>query len=646
LGGGGFAKTYLAEDIDKLNEYCVVKQFAPQMQGTGPLRKAKELFEHEARQLQQLGEHPQIPTLFAYFEQDHCLYLVQQYIDGQNLLTELQRQGTFSEQKIRELLLDLLALLQEVHKQKVIHRDIKPENIIRRRDGKLVLIDFGASKQLTAKVINNPGTVIGSFGYAPLEQMQGGEAYPASDLYSLGVTCFYLLTGINPWELWKRQGYGWTTHWRQYLHQPVSQELGRIIDNMLKEDYQQRYHSATEVLQQLKPSFTPLSTSTQLLTNNKPSLSPTTPNQYQASRPSPQAKSLPVLETFPPSAVLKQKTRFNKKVLLGGALVLLVLVGTQIYSYTRYGLFPTNPIFAMIGLPGNAFLVRDLTGHSASVSFVTFSPDGNTLASASADKTIKLWNLGTGEQILTFKGHSDWVRSIAFSPDGNTLASAGYDKTIKLWNLTTQEEIRTLKGNFDSFSSVAFSPDGKTLASGSYDETIKLWDVATGEQIRTLKGHFHSVNSVAFSPDGNTLASGDGDNTIKLWNPTTGRQIHTLIGHSDLINSVAFSPDGKTLASGSFDKTIKLWDVATGEQIRTLKGHFNSVTSVAFNPDGKTLASGSFDETVKLWDITTGEQIRTLKGHSGWVNSVAFSPDGKTLASGSRDNLIKIWRIP
>jgi serine/threonine protein kinase len=160
LGGGGFGKTYLAEDIDKLNQKCVIKQFAPQVQGTGALQKATELFEQEARRLEQLGEHPQIPTLLAYFQADGRLYLVQQFIDGQDLLKELQQQGNFSEEKIRELLGDLLEILKIVHQEKVIHRDIKPENIIRRRlansplnqGGKkadLVLIDFGASKQVT-----------------------------------------------------------------------------------------------------------------------------------------------------------------------------------------------------------------------------------------------------------------------------------------------------------------------------------------------------------------------------------------------------------------------------------------------------------------------------------------------------------------
>ncbi|MFN6229758.1 MAG: protein kinase domain-containing protein, partial [Dolichospermum sp.] len=149
LGSGGFGKTYLAEDIDKLNTQCVIKQFAPQITGTNAFQKAKELFLQEAQQLEELGEHSQIPTLLAYFEENSRLYLVQQFIDGENLLQELENQGIFSESKIRALLQDLLTTLEVVHYYKIIHRDIKPENIMRRRsDGKLILIDFGASKQL------------------------------------------------------------------------------------------------------------------------------------------------------------------------------------------------------------------------------------------------------------------------------------------------------------------------------------------------------------------------------------------------------------------------------------------------------------------------------------------------------------------
>lgn len=282
LGGGGFGKTYLAEDIDKLNEKCVIKQFAPQAQGTAALQKATELFKQEARRLQQLGEHPQIPSLLAYFEEDSRLYLVQQFVDGQNLFEKLQQkllsQETFSEILIRDLLEDLLNILKIVHGYGVIHRDIKPENIIQRGDGKVVLIDFGASKLLTKTAMTARGTTIGSFGYASLEQMQGGEAYPASDLYGLGATCFHLLSGIHPWELWRSQGYGWVRNWQQHLKQPVTPKLSNIIDKLLQEDYQQRYQSTDEVYQDLhqlsQPIPTPAVAPTQLPKNKSDSKIP------------------------------------------------------------------------------------------------------------------------------------------------------------------------------------------------------------------------------------------------------------------------------------------------------------------------------------------------------------------------------------
>jgi len=250
---GGFGRTYLAEDTQKLNEICVIKQLAPKQSGTYALKKATELFIEEAKRLQDLGEHPQIPTLFAYFEDNGFLYLVQQFIKGENLLDELKQKGKYKETQIRELLLDLLPSLKFIHERQVIHRDIKPQNIMRRAsDGKLVLIDFGASKQLTTTVHTQIGTRIGTHGYSPLEQIQLGEAYPASDLFSLGATCFHLLTGVHPFNLWTRNGFSWVNNWRQHLPSPVSQELGKVLDKLLKIEIQERYQSADEVIKDLQ----------------------------------------------------------------------------------------------------------------------------------------------------------------------------------------------------------------------------------------------------------------------------------------------------------------------------------------------------------------------------------------------------------
>jgi WD40 repeat protein len=223
------------------------------------------------------------------------------------------------------------------------------------------------------------------------------------------------------------------------------------------------------------------------------------------------------------------------------------------------------------------------------------------------------------------EGHTNAVISMSFSPDGKTLASGSADKTIKLWNLKIGQEIGTLKGHTDYVNSVSFSPDSKTLASGSGDSTIKLWNLETEEEIRTLNGHTNAVNSVSFSPDGKTLASASYDKTIKLWNLKIGQEIRTLNGHTSAVISVNFSPDGKTLASGSVDSTIKLWNLETGQEIRTLNGHFNTVSSVSFSPDGKTLASSSYDSTIKLWNLPELEYKLTLdslmQNNCDWVRS-------------------------
>ena len=202
-----------------------------------------------------------------------------------------------------------------------------------------------------------------------------------------------------------------------------------------------------------------------------------------------------------------------------------------------------------------------------------FSPEGQILASNSGGTTIRLWDMDTGKQLHTLtvhekrvnnmSGDEDWVNNMLFSPDGKTLASSGgvwNDRTIRLWDVTTGQQRHTLIGHSPGYYSVSFSPDSKTLASSWHDGTIRLWDVNTGKHLHTFIGHEAGVNSVAFSPNGRTLASGSMDGIIRLWDIDTGKQLRPFTGHADSINSVAFSPDGQTLASGSRDGTVLLWE--------------------------------------------------------------------------------------
>jgi len=288
-----------------------------------------------------------------------------------------------------------------------------------------------------------------------------------------------------------------------------------------------------------------------------------------------------------------------------------------------------------------------LLGHGGWVASIAISPDGNRIISGSGDKTIKVWDAETGDELMTLRGHKEGVTSVAFSPDGKRIISGSGDKTIKIWDAATGVELITLRGHGRSINLVAFSPDGKCIVSASADNTIKVWDAANGTELMTLRGHRLRVSSVAFSPDGKRIASSSADHTIRIWDAATGAELMTLRGHdyrgAGSIWTIAFSPDGKRLISGSSDRTIKVWDSATGAELMTLRGHGNSVDSITISPDGKRIISGSEDNTIKVWDAATGAEVMTLRGHQYGIMSVAFSPDGKRIVSGSWDNTIKVW---
>ena len=292
-----------------------------------------------------------------------------------------------------------------------------------------------------------------------------------------------------------------------------------------------------------------------------------------------------------------------------------------------------------------------LTGHTGVARTIIFSSDGKTLASGARDRTIKLWNLETGD-VITCIGHRRGVESVAFSPDGKMIVSGAEDSTVKLWSTENGKNFAAFTGHAprSRVFSVAFSPDGKTVASGAEDNTIKLWNVETKQNIATLIGHEDIIFSVAFSPDGRILASGSQDDTVKLWHVETAQNLHTF-RHWERVFSVAFSPDGKLVAGGSYFG-IKLWNIETGEALSVFERSTKVISgSIAFSPDGATLVSASADRfggtrgTVMLWDVKTGKDFATLHGHTERIPDVAFSSDGTTIASALRDGTVKLWNV-
>lgn len=286
-----------------------------------------------------------------------------------------------------------------------------------------------------------------------------------------------------------------------------------------------------------------------------------------------------------------------------------------------------------------------LKGHQKAVNSLAFSPDDQTLASGSDDRTVKLWDINEATSIYTFVGCSAEIQTVAISSDGNLLIAGGFDQRITAWTLKNKALFSSFFGSVNSPNShngaicqVAIEKNRRFIVSGGTDGKVRVWNGYTGELQRTLNEHSATVWSVSISPNGEIIASGSADQTIKLWTKGSIKSYCTLSGHLGEVTAIAISPDGKSVISGSTDGSLKIWDILTGELQQIIIGHHRTIFTIAISPNGEILASADAQE-VKLWNLKTGELIEKLLG----CHPVSFSSSGKFIATGNHDRGIKIW---
>lgn len=678
-GQGSFGTVYRAYDTD-LRRVVAVK--VPRL---GALTPHDEIdrFLREGRNAARLA-HPGIVPVYEAGQTGGICYLVSEFVQGRTLAARLMAE-TPSFDEAAQLAAQLADALDAAHTAGVVHRDVKPANILLGADGRPRLMDFGLAKATAADAtMTTAGQLLGTPAYMSPEQARGQiERIDArTDIYGLGAVLFHLLVGAAPFvgtqhDVLMRVARDERRRPRQ-LRPDIPRDLETICQRAMAFEPERRYANARDLADDLR--------------------------RYLRREPI-EARPAGIGERLwkwsrrrPAVAALLAVSAFALLVLLAGnawrqwqlAQALAVADEARLRAETERGVAEmrerrvrqflraadfrlayqawqnvdvaqADAILARYkpagGDPAEADFawrllhrichdeLQTLVGHEGDVYCVAFSPQGQTLATAGKDGTVRIWSRENNKTIRELPGHAGEVNALVYSPDGCLLASASDDQSIRLWNTETGETITQLRGHSDFVLAVAISPDGKTLASGARDMSIVLWDIASGESIATLWGHCGPIQSLAYSSDGALLASASSDGTAVIWDAASREILQSMCPSAGAILSVSFAPASHTLATACEVRHVHLWNADNGARRATLEGHTAQVQSAVFIGAESHLVScdkhGTLREFLKAPEGSYTS--RTLRGHEARVWSLAVSPEGTQIASAAGDGTVRLW---
>lgn len=606
IGKGGFGAVYKATDLLFHNRLVAIKEMSQHNLAPQEMVEATNAFKHEAVLLANLV-HPNLPRIYEQFTDEGRWYLVMDFIEGETLEEYLLKivGGRLSVDKVLSIAIQVCTVLEYLHSRQppIVFRDLKPANIMLTPAGHIYLIDFGIARHFKPGQMRDT-SALGSTGYAAPEQYGKFQTTPRADIYSLGVTLHELLTGMNPAD---------TPFQFAPLHlpqHPAHQELEMLIGRMLEVDMNRRPATIGQVRQALE-------------------------NIAAFKAMSPMAQPLPVGP--------RQQT---------GGYRLSQLQQQQ----QRRGTTQAQPTLEPQPLNNTLFIG---SRHTSRVTAVAWSVRGTRIASASYDKTVRIWDAKTGDNLLTYQGHWDRVIAVAWSQDGNLLASAGNDCTIQIWDPHTGNLILTYREHTQPVLAICWSPDGKRIASACEGRTVRIWDTITGQTVYTHYSHGGRILTLGWSPDGKHIASAGEEKQVHVWSMQRERASlfswtswlsHTrgqfaYRGHFGRVNALAWSPNGQRVASVGADKTLQVWDATSGKKHFVHRNPASSITCVAWSYDGRYLATGANDKLVQVWDTITRNSVTIYAGHTGYITSVSWSPDGRQLVSASVDHTIHVWHL-